>query len=62
MRITLLLLKDDQHAVDMAMMALERARAAWQQGRINDFAITIGGLKFAVAKTVAGFSVKQIEN
>ncbi len=61
MRITLQLLKDDPHAVDMAMLALERARASWQQGHVANV-ITTGGLKFLIEKARAGFSVKQIEN
>ena len=60
MRITLHLIKDDPHAVDMAMLALDDTRKAWQPNWSNRVAVIRGGLTFVVTKTGAGFSAKQI--
>lgn len=61
MRITLHLIKDDPHALDMAMLALERAREVWQHGWEPKCVVAFGGLTFVVTKTISSFSVKQIE-
>lgn len=61
MRITLHLIKDDPHAVDMAMLALDQCRKEWKPDWSDKVLIVVGGLKFHVAKTRLGFSVMQGE-
>ena len=61
MRITLHLIKDDPHAMDMAVLALENCRKEWKPDWSDKVLIVVNGLKFLVAKTGAGFSVTQCE-